>query len=162
MAARVRWGISSPARIGIRRVTPALLRSRTGTAVAIASRELARALEVAAKFQIPRAHGSYEALLADPDVDAVYNPLPNTLHPEWTIRAAGAGKHVLFEKPLGIDARQAQTMIDAYRAARVLLQEGFMYRFHPQITELRRLLASGAVGVPWLARAAFTFPVGSA
>ncbi|OLD57430.1 MAG: hypothetical protein AUI83_05340 [Armatimonadetes bacterium 13_1_40CM_3_65_7] len=161
MADRLRWGIISTARIGIRRVIPALLRSRTGTAVAIASRDLARAREVAAKFQIPRAHGSYEALLADPDVDAVYNPLPNTLHPEWTIRAARAGKHVLCEKPLAIDARQAQTMVDACRAAGVLLQEAFMYRFHPQITELRRLVASGAVGVPWLARSAFTFAVGS-
>src|SRR3989442_1720272 len=102
-----------------------------------------------------------EALFADPDVDAVYNPLPNTLHPEWTIRAARAGKHVLCEKPLAIDARQAQTMVDAGRAAGVLLQEAFMYRFHPQITELRRLVASGAVGVPWLARSAFTFAVGS-
>ena len=161
MADRLRWGIISTARIGIRRVIPALLRSRTGTAVAIASRDLARAREIAAKFQIPRAHGSYEALLADPDVDAVYNPLPNTLHPEWTIRAARAGKHVLCEKPLAIDARQAQAMVDACRAAGVLLQEAFMYRFHPQITELRRLVASGAVGVPWLARSAFTFPVGS-
>jgi len=161
MADRLRWGIISTARIGIRRVIPALLRSRTGTAVAIASRDLARAREIAAKFQIPRAHGSYEALLADPDVDAVYNPLPNTLHPEWTIRAARAGKHVLCEKPLAIDARQAQTMVDAGRAAGVLLQEAFMYRFHPQITELRRLVASGAVGVPWLARSAFTFSVGS-
>src|SRR2546428_6081014 len=161
MADRLRWGTTSTARIGIRRVIPALRRSRTGTAVAIASRDLARAREIAAKFQIPRAHGSYEALLADPDVDAVYNPLPNTLHPEWTIRAARAGKHVLCEKPLAIDARQAQTMVDAGRAAGVLLQEAFMYRFHPQITELRRLVASGAVGVPWLARSAFTFSVGS-
>src|SRR5256712_1599115 len=161
MADRLRWGIISTAGSGIRGVTRARLRSRPGPAVAIASRELARAREVAAKFQIPRAHGSYEALLADPDVDAVYNPLPNTLHPEWTIRAARAGKHVLCEKPLAIDARRAQTMVDACRAAGVLLQEAFMYRFHPQITELRRLLASGAVGVPWLARSAFTFPVGS-
>jgi len=100
-------------------------------------------------------------LHADLDVDAVYFPLPNTLHPEWTIRAARAGKHVLCEKPLAIDARQARTMVDACRAAGVLLQEAFMYRFHPQITELRRLVASGAVGVPWLARSAFTFTVGS-
>ena len=161
MADRLRWGIISTARIGIRRVIPALLRSRTGTAVAIASRDLARARETAAKFQIPRAHGSYEALLDDPEIEAVYIPLPNTLHPEWTIRAARAGKHVLCEKPLAIDARQARTMVDACRAAGVLLQEAFMYRFHPQITELRRLVASGAVGVPWLARSAFTFTVGS-
>src|SRR3989475_2929550 len=161
MADRLRWGIISTARIGIHRVIPALLRSRTGTAVAIASRDLARAREVAAKFQTPRAHGSYEARLADPDVDAVYNPLPNPLQPEWTIRAARAGKHVLCENPLAIDARQAQTMVDACRTAGVLLQEAFMYRFHPQITELRRLVASGAVGVPWLARSAFTFAVGS-
>lgn len=160
MADRLRWGILSTARIGVRRVIPALQRSRTGIAVAIASRDLTRARDVAAQFQIPRAHGSYEALLADPEIDAIYNPLPNTLHPEWTIRAAQAGKHVLCEKPLAIDAAQAQTMVDACRKAGVLLQEAFMYRFHPQIAELRRRVTAGTVGVPWLVRSAFTFAVG--
>src|SRR2546428_11708210 len=159
MADRLRWGISSTARIGARRVTPALLRSQTGTAVAIASRDLTRAREIAAKFQIPRTYGSYETLLADRDIDAVYNPLPNSLHPEWTIRAAQAGKHVLCEKPLAVDAVQAQTMVDACRKAGVLVQEAFMYRYHPQIGELRRLAASGAIGALWLVRSAVTFTV---
>ena len=160
MADRLRWGIISTARIGVRRVIPALMRSQTGTAVAIASRDLTRAREIAAKFQIPRTYGSYEGLLADRDIDAVYNPLPNSLHPEWTIRAAQAGKHVLCEKPLAVNAVQAQTMVDACRKAGVLLQEAFMYRYHPQIGELRRLTASGAIGDPWLVRSTFTFTVG--
>jgi predicted dehydrogenase len=161
MARQVRWGILSTARIGVRRVIPALLRSQTGVARAIASRDLGRARTVAAKFDIPRVHGSYEALLADPEVDAVYNPLPNSLHQEWTVRAAQAGKHVLCEKPLGPTAAQAQAMVDACRRAGILLQEAFMYRFHPQIEELRRRVASGAIGTPWLVRAAFTFTVAS-
>ncbi len=161
MARRVRWGILSTARIGIRRLIPALRRSQTGTAVAIASRDGARAREMAAKFDIPRAHGSYEALLADPDVDAVYNPLPNSLHLEWTVRAAEAGKHILCEKPLALNAAQAQAMVDACRRAGVLLQEAFMYRFHPQTEELRRRVTSGAIGSPWLVRSAFTFNVAS-
>lgn len=161
MTRRVRWGILSTARIGVRRVIPALRRSQTGTAVAIASRDGARAREVAAKFDIPRAHGSYEALLADPDVDAVYNPLPNSLHLEWTVRAAQAGKHILCEKPLALNAAQAQAMVDACRGAGVLLQEAFMYRFHPQTEELRRRITSGAIGTPWLVRSAFTFSVTS-
>src|SRR5207244_10489771 len=162
MADRLRWGIISTARIGVRRVNAALMRIQTGTAVAIASRDLTRAPEIAAKFQIPRTYGSYEGLLADRDIDAVYNPLPNSLHPEWTIRAAQAGKHVLCEKPLAVDAVQAQTMVDACRKAGVLLQEAFMYRYHPQIGELRRLAASGAIGDPWLVRSTFTFTVGRA
>jgi len=109
----VRWGILSTARIGVRRVLPALLRSQTGKAHAVASRDLARARTVATQFNIPRVHGSYEALLADAEVDAIYIPLPNSLHMEWTVRAAQAGKHVLCEKPLGLTAAQAQTMVEA-------------------------------------------------
>lgn len=160
-ARRVRWGILSTARIGVRRLVPALQRSQTGTVVAIASRDGARARELAAKFSIPRAHGSYEALLADPEVDAVYIPLPNSLHLEWTVRAAEAGKHILCEKPLALNAAQARAMVDASRRAGVLLQEAFMYRFHPQTEELRRRVASGAIGSPWLVRSAFTFNVAS-
>lgn len=158
---RLRWGILSTARIGTRRVIPAILRSETGTVAAIASRNGEKAREVAARFGIPRAHGAYEDLLADPEVDAVYIPLPNSLHKEWTMRAAEAGKHVLCEKPLGLDAAQAQAMVDAVARAGVLLQEAFMYRFHPQIERLVHLVRDGAVGRPWLVRAAFSFPVRS-
>lgn len=156
---RLRWGILGAARIGVRRVIPALLRSRTGTAAAIASRDAGRAREVAGKFSIPRTYNSYEALLADPDIDAVYNPLPNSLHPEWSVRAARAGKHVLCEKPLALDAAQAQAMVETCARAGVLLQEAFMYRFHPQIDELRALVRAGTVGTPALVRSAFTFTV---
>jgi xylose dehydrogenase (NAD/NADP) len=162
MVRHVRWGILSTARIGVHRVLPALLRSRTGKAHAVASRDLVRARTVATEFNIPHVHGSYEALLADAEVDAVYIPLPNSLHMEWTVRAAQAGKHVLCEKPLGLTAAQAQTMVEAASRAGVLLQEAFMYRFHPQIDEVRRRLKSGAIGTPWLVRAAFTFEVTSA
>jgi D-xylose 1-dehydrogenase (NADP+, D-xylono-1,5-lactone-forming) len=162
MVRHVRWGILSTARIGVRRVLPALLRARTGKIHAVASRDLARARTVATQFNIPRVHGSYEALLADTEVDAVYIPLPNSLHMEWTVRAAQAGKHVLCEKPLGVTAAQAQTMVEAAARAGVLLQEAFMYRFHPQTDEVRRRLKAGVIGTPWLVRAAFTFGVTSA
>ncbi len=158
---RLRWGILSTARIGSRRVLPAIQRSQTGTIAAIASRDQERAASVAAQFAIPRVYGSYEALLADAEIDAVYNPLPNSLHAEWSIRAARAGKHVLCEKPLTRDAPEAQTIADAAAAAGVLLQEAFMYRFHPQIERLQALLREGAVGRPWLVRAGFTFTVTS-
>jgi predicted dehydrogenase len=159
--APVRWGVLSTARIGTRRVIPAIQDSRTGVVAAIASRAPGRAAEVAARFGIPRAHGSYQALLADPEIDAIYNPLPNSLHAEWSVRAAQAGKHILCEKPLARDAAEAQRMVAAARAAGVLLQEAFMYRFHPQIERLRQLLARGALGRPWLVRSAFSFTVRS-
>lgn len=158
---RVRWGILSTARIGLRRVIPAIRRSETGAVTAIASRSEAKARQTAAALDIPRAHGSYEALLADADVDAVYISLPNTLHKEWTLRAVAAGKHVLCEKPIGLNAEEAQTMADAASRAGLLLQEAFMYRFHPQIERLAQLARGGAIGRLWLVRAGFTFTVGS-
>ena len=114
--------------------------------LAIASREPGRAEATAAALGIPRAYGSYEALLADPDVDAVYIPLPNHLHAEWTIAAARAGKHVLCEKPLAMTADVAQAMVDACRDAGVLLMEAFMYRLHPSWAAVRELVASGRIG----------------
>jgi len=156
---RLRWGILSTARIGIRRVIPAILRSRTGIAAAVASRDGERAAAVAAQFGIPRAYGSYEALLADREIDAVYIPLPNSLHAEWAIAAAEAGKHVLCEKPLAPTAADAQRMVDAAVRTGILLQEAFMYRFHPQIERLVDLVRGGRLGAPWLVRSAFTFTV---
>ena len=158
---RLRWGILSTARIGIRRVIPAIQRSETGVVAAIASRNPERAAETGSRFGIPRALGSYEALLADPGVDAIYCPLPNSLHAEWSIRAAEAGKHVLCEKPLARDADEARSITDAAAAAGVLLQEAFMYRFHPQIERLQSLVRDGAIGRPWVVRSGFTFSVGS-
>jgi len=159
---RLRWGILSTARIGLRRVIPAIQRSSSGTVVAIASRDRERAAAAASRLGIPRAYGSYEELLADPDVEAIYNPLPNSLHAEWSIRAAKAGKHVLCEKPLAGDADQAARMVEACTRAGVLLQEAFMYRFHPQIERLQHAVRDGVIGRPWLIRSAFTFNVQSA
>lgn len=158
---QVRWGILSTARIGVRRLLPALARSERHAVRAIASRDLSRARQLATQFGIPRAYGSYEELLEDPDVEAIYNPLPNTLHRPWTLRAAAAGKHVLCEKPLALNADDAAEMVEAGRNAGILLQEAFMYRFHPQIDALRQRVAGGAIGPVWLVRSAFTFTVTS-
>jgi predicted dehydrogenase len=142
----VRWGVLSTARIGVDKVIPAIRTAARCEVVAIASRELARAQASASALGIERAYGSYEELLADPDVDAVYNPLPNDLHAPWTIAAAGAGKHVLCEKPLAMDAAEAEHMIAACEEASVLLMEAFMYRLHPTWEAVRELVVSGRIG----------------
>ncbi len=157
MSERVRWGILSTANIGIKRFIPGVARSSNGIVAAIASRDAARAAEVAARLSIPTAYGSYDQLLADPAIDAIYNPLPNSLHAEWTLKAAAAGKPVLCEKPLAVDSAQAQAMIDGCRRHGVLLMEAFMYRFHPQHARVRELIAGGAIGDLRFVRSAFTF-----
>jgi predicted dehydrogenase len=157
MAERIRWGILSTANIARKRFIPGLAGSRNGMAFAIASRDLDRARSVASELDIPWAYGSYEELLADPAVDAVYIGLPNTMHAEWTMKAADAGKPVLCEKPLARDSAEAERMI-AYCAQReVPLMEAFMYRFHPQHARVRELIAEGAIGELRAVRAAFTF-----
>jgi predicted dehydrogenase len=142
----LRWGILSTAEIARTKVIPGLRRAARCSVVAIASRDGARAASAAAELGIARAHGSYEALLADPEVDAVYIPLPNHLHAEWTIAAARAGKHVLCEKPLAMTAADAERMAAACRAEGVLLMEAFMYRVHPSWVAVRELVASGRIG----------------
>jgi predicted dehydrogenase len=144
MAETIRWGIISTAKIGTEKVIPGMQRSKRGTVEAIASRDEARAKKAAAELGIPRAYGSYEALLADPDIDAVYNPLPNNLHVEWTIKALQAGKHVLCEKPLGMDAADAERLAAAAGERHVM--EAFMVRFHPQWLRARELVRSGRIG----------------
>jgi xylose dehydrogenase (NAD/NADP) len=156
-ASRLRWGILSTARIARERFIPGVRAGTEGEVVAIASREAGRAQQVAAQLQIPRAYGSYEELLADPEVEAVYIALPNSLHVEWTIRAAQAGKHVLCEKPLARRAADAVQAAEACRQAGVLLMEAFMYRLHPQHARALRLLADGAIGTSRLLRASFCF-----
>lgn len=144
---KINWGVLGTARIGVNKVIPALQRSATGTVAAIASRDAAQARAVADRLGIPRAHGSYEALLADPGVDAVYIPLPNHLHVPWSIRALAAGKHVLCEKPLGLDSGEVRELIAAAaRYPRLKVMEAFMYRFHPQWEEARRIVADGGIG----------------
>ena len=142
----VRWGILSTADIGMVKVTPAIQRAGNCEVVAIASRDLERATAAAAQLGIATAYGSYEELLAADDVDAIYIPLPNDLHAEWTMKAAQAGKHILCEKPLGMTSAEARQMAQACENAGVKLAEAFMYRHHPSWVEARRLLASGAIG----------------
>jgi predicted dehydrogenase len=142
----VRWGILSTADIGMRKVTPAIQRAQNARVVAIASRDGERARAAADALGIPAAYGSYGALLDADDVDAVYVPLPNDQHAEWSVAAMQAGKHVLCEKPLAMSAGQAQEMVQASREAGVLLQEAFMYRHHPSWVETVRRVREGQIG----------------
>ena len=142
----LRWGILSTAKIATEKVIPGILGADRCEVVAIGSRDVARARAVADRHGIARVHGSYEDVLADPDVDAVYVPLPNHLHAEWTIAAARAGKHVLCEKPLALTPADAERMIESCRAEGVLLMEAFMYRLHPSWVAVRELVAGGRIG----------------
>jgi predicted dehydrogenase len=144
--ASIRWGVLSTADIGLQKAIPGLLRARGCTVVGIASRDEGRARLAADALGVPRAYGSYEALLADPDIDAVYIPLPNHLHAAWAIATARAGKHVLCEKPLALSAHEAQGIADAAQEAGVVLMEAFMYRHHPSWTMVRELVGSGRIG----------------
>jgi len=125
---------------------PAMMRGEWCTVTAIASRDLAKATQAAEKLGVPRAYGSYEALLADPEIDAVYNPLPNDLHVPWSIRAAEAGKHVLCEKPIALSAAQARELVAVRDRTGVKMQEAFMVRTHPQWLEARSLVRKGRIG----------------
>jgi predicted dehydrogenase len=144
---KVRFGILCTARIGILKVIPAMQRGANCQVVAIASRDIERAKAVAQLLGIPKAHGSYEALLADSDVDAVYNPLPNHLHVPWSIRALEAGKHVLVEKPIGLSSSEGQSLVEAARRfPKLKVMEAFMYRHHPQWRRAKQLVSEGAIG----------------
>jgi predicted dehydrogenase len=142
----VNWGIISTAKIGTEKVIPAMQKSRHCRIQAIASRDLALAKKWAQTLGIPKAYGTYEELLADPDIEAVYNPLPNHLHVPWSIKAAEAGKHVLCEKPIALDAREAQTLVDARDRTGKLITEAFMVRGHPQWLRARDLVREGRIG----------------
>ena len=142
----VRWGVLSTAQIATEKVIPGLRRARRADLVAIASRSEASARAAADRLGIATAHGSYEALLADPAVDAVYIPLPNHLHAEWAIAALRAGKHVLCEKPLALTAADAERMAAEAEASGRLLMEAFMYRHHPSWVAVHDLVTSGRIG----------------
>lgn len=145
--AKINWGVLSTAKIGVTKVIPALQKSAFGAVAALASRDGARSRAVAQQLGIPRAHDSYEALLADPGVDAVYIPLPNHLHVPWSIKALAAGKHVLCEKPIGLSTREAEELVAAARRfPRLKIMEAFMYRHHPQWQRAKRILAQGGIG----------------
>ena len=151
------WGILSTANIGRAAVMPAIRASANGTLVAVASRTSARALEFATTHGIPEHYGSYDALLGAAGIDAVYIPLPNSLHREWAIKAVEHGKHVLCEKPLGLTAAECHEMAAAAKANGVTLMEAFMYRFHPQIGRVEGLIRDGTLGALKSIRSAFTF-----
>jgi predicted dehydrogenase len=163
MADRVfRWGLLSTAAIN-RALIPALRASsntvpvRGNVLAGVASRDPGRADAYAREWKIPKAYGSYEAMLADPEIDAVYISLPNSLHAPWTIAAANAGKHVLCEKPLAISVEEVDAMADAGRKAGVVIAEAFMYRHHPQTLKVKELLDEGAIGALRQIRGAFSF-----
>lgn len=154
---KVRWGLLSTARIN-ERLIPAIREAARSELVAVASQGgQEKAIRYASEWNIPRAHGSYESLLADPEVDAVYISLPNTLHLPWTVKAAQAGKHVLCEKPLALSTAEIDRMIDAAERAGVVLQEAVMMRYHPQTRELQQRLAEGVIGDVRAIRGVFTF-----
>ena len=146
MANKVRWGVLGAAKIALTKVIPAMQRSPWCEIAAIASRDLAKATAAAAELNIPKAYGSYDELIADTSIEAIYNPLPNHLHVSWTAKAAEAGKHVLCEKPIALNATEARTLIDVRNRTGVRIQEAFMVRTHPQWLETRRLIHSGRIG----------------
>ena len=157
MDQKLRWGIMGCAQIATGSVMPAIVESESGKIEGIASRGLEKSSAVAAEFGVEKAYGSYEELLQDEEIDAIYIPLPNHLHREWVIRAAEAGKHVLCEKPIALNSIEAEEMVDACNKAGVHLAEAYMYRHHPRIAELQQLIARGEIGDLRSIRGTFTY-----
>ncbi len=144
---KIRWGILSTAKIGVAKVIPAMKQGKYCEVTAISSRDLNEAKKAAALLEIPKAYGSYEDLLSDSEIDAVYIPLPNHLHVEWAIKAMEAGKHVLLEKPVGLSSKEAESLILASKAnPNLKIMEAFMYRHHPQWQKAKKLVEEGAIG----------------
>lgn len=143
---KVKWGVLSTANIGMAKVLPAINKSENGEVYAIASRNLENAKKAGAKLDIPQVYGSYEELLADPEVEAIYNPLPNHMHVEWTIKAMEAGKHVLCEKPLSLKSEDIQKLIDLREKTGLTVSEAFMVRYHPQWLKARSIAKEGLLG----------------
>jgi predicted dehydrogenase len=154
---KIRWGILSTARIGLNSVIPAFKQGDLGVVSAIASRSLDKARVAAESLGIAHAYGSYEELLADPEVDAIYNPLPNNLHLEWNVRIMEAGKHVLCEKPLGLSVEEVEEMIRVRDRCGVKAGEAFMVKSHPQWNETRERVRRGEVGELRLVQGAFSY-----
>lgn len=146
MNRKIRWGVLGVAKIAVEKVIPAMQQGGATEVSAIASRDLAKARAAASKLGLPKAYGSYEELLADPEIDAVYNPLPNHLHVPWSIRAAEAGKHVLCEKPISLTVDEAKQLLAARDRAGVLIGEAFMARSNPQWLRAREIARSGRIG----------------
>jgi D-xylose 1-dehydrogenase (NADP+, D-xylono-1,5-lactone-forming) len=155
---KLQWGLLSTARIN-RAVIPPIRASRRSSLIAVASRTQGTADAYAEKWSIPRAHGSYEALIDDPDINAVYISVPNHLHAEWSVKCAAAGKHVLCEKPLALTTGDVDRMIAAAREHGVIIAEAFMYRHHPQTLKVLELLNQGVIGNVLIVKGTFTFPL---
>ena len=144
---KLRWGVLSTSNFALTKTIPAMLQAQHLKVAAIASRDLNKAEAAAARFNISKAYGSYEALLADPEIDVVYNPMPNHLHVPWTIKALEAGKHVLCEKPIGMSAAEAQQLLDAAQQhPQLKVMEAFMYRLHPQWQHAKQVVLAGGIG----------------
>lgn len=158
MMKKITWGVLSTARIGIKRVIPAMQRCQYAQISAIASRSLDAAEAAAESLGLPKAYGSYDALLADAEIDAVYIPLPNHLHVEWAAKALRAGKHVLCEKPIALNADEAAALMEeAQRHPELHVMEAFMYRFHSQWPQVKEMLASGTIGELRSIRSSFSY-----
>jgi predicted dehydrogenase len=143
---KLRWGVLGVAKIAVEKVIPAMQRGERSQVIAIASRDLAKAKKASAELGVAKAYGSYDELLADPEIDAIYNPLPNHLHRQWIIAAAERGKHVLCEKPIGLNAREAEEIIAVRDRTGIKIQEAFMVRTHPQWMKAVELCRSGRLG----------------
>jgi predicted dehydrogenase len=152
---KVKWGVLSTAKIGTEKVIPAMQKSPSSVVRGIASRHADRAREAADALGIEKSYGSYEEMLADPEIDAIYNPLPNDMHVDWTLAAAKAGKHVLCEKPIGLDAADAERLKACPDS--VIVTEAFMVRYHPQWLRVRELVRSGELGEVRAVQAAFSY-----
>jgi predicted dehydrogenase len=144
---KIKWGIISTANIGVEKVIPAMQKGEYSAVTAICSRSLAKAQETAQKLGIEKSYGTYEEMLADTEIDAIYNPLPNHLHVPWSIKALQAGKHVLCEKPIGVSVEDGQKLVDAAKEhSHLKVMEAFMYRFHPQWIKAKEIALSGRIG----------------
>jgi predicted dehydrogenase len=154
----LRWGILSTAKIS-RSVIPSIHASRRNKLYAIASRDLEKGTQFAKEFEIERVYGSYDAIVASDEIDVIYNPLPNSLHAEWTIKAAQAGKHVLCEKPIGITVEEVDAISDAASKNKVVIAEAFMYRHTPQTLKVKEWVERGSIGEVKLIRGSFTFNI---
>ena len=157
MPRRVRWGILGAASIAVRRAIPGMQKGEWCEIAAIASRDLAKAQQAAQSLGVAKAYGSYDELLADPTIEAIYNPLPNNLHVSWTARAAEAGKHVLCEKPIGVNAAHAEALIAVRDRTGVKIEEAFMVRTHPRWLRIRELIRGGRIGTLRAVSGSFTY-----
>tara|TARA_R110000868_G_scaffold383578_7_gene650655 strand:+ start:4850 stop:5824 length:975 start_codon:yes stop_codon:yes gene_type:complete len=155
---KVTWGILSTAKIGVQNVIPSMQKGKFSEIYAISSRNIENAAKIADELSIPKAYGSYEELLNDPKIDAIYNPLPNHLHVPWTLKALEAGKHVLCEKPISITSTEAEQLLEAkIKFPHLKVMEAFMYRFHPQWRKVKDVIKNGEIGTVHFIDSVFTY-----